>query len=643
MNIHEEYLKCLMDESRIYMIENFFRTMDSQKGGMVPFILFPRQKDYLWNLHNFNKNITTKPRQSGITTCTSAKIATEIILADSEKPERVLLVANKLQMSKDFLSKIKEFLDSAPRWFWGSDFYHPDENHENNKKTIYVQEKQEQIKLFNNSIIRATASGPNAARGFSGATWVCFDEAAFIENGAEVATSCIATGAASGDKLRITFISTPNGKDELYYDYYNSAKEGKNDYNITEFRWYQDPRFNKNLKWYKDITKLSKDGVEFKERIWQEEETIDDEGNIKYDLDKWWELEGNGWRPFSEWYDSQCKSFNNNTQLIAQELDVSFLGSDHNVLDVKIINEIEKKSVRDPIAKDSVLEDFWIWKEPIPGHTYIMAVDPSRGDSNDNSTIEIIDISAVDDKGNPIIEQVAELKTKMAGDVLGNVAYNYGNLYNEAFAVVDCGGGYGDLTVATMMSAGYTNFYYNDPNIKNFNKKNLDDEDLDTQNQTPGWKNTTLRPTVLMNFANALTNDSIKIRSIRVIKELETWIWKNGRPDHKAGSNDDTITALALGWFIFEHAFKRIEKSKQRDKMVLEAWKNVGKNHGTTFNYNYSNNTLANQATYSGGDITASIDNRKKYISPIYNKKSLDRQKGKDDNTHMWLFFANKR
>ena len=39
--------------------------------------------------------------------------------------------------------------------------------------------------------------------------------------------------------------------DPLYYKTYEQSKIGKNAYNIIEMRWYEDPRYNKDLRWIK--------------------------------------------------------------------------------------------------------------------------------------------------------------------------------------------------------------------------------------------------------------------------------------------------------------------------------------------------------------------------------------------------------
>ena len=136
--IKEEYTKCLRDKSRIYMIENYLTTYDATKHETVPFKLFPKQKELVESFGKYPNNITTKPRQAGISTTTSAFIACEIALAQKGKPETILIVANRLDLSKLDLKKIKEFLLQIPRWFWGSDYFGSKEKEE---KSIFEIDK----------------------------------------------------------------------------------------------------------------------------------------------------------------------------------------------------------------------------------------------------------------------------------------------------------------------------------------------------------------------------------------------------------------------------------------------------------------------------------------------------------------------
>lgn len=111
---------------------------------------------------------------------------------------------------------------------------------------------------------------------------------------------------------------------------------------------------------------------------WIVEDTLDETGAVKYDEERWRKLEREGWSPISPWYQTMCKSFNNDSMKIAQELDVSFMGSSDNVVAPEFIEQQNKLNVREPLEdfKDPLVEETWFWKKPIEGHRYICACLP---------------------------------------------------------------------------------------------------------------------------------------------------------------------------------------------------------------------------------------------------------------------------
>ena len=114
-----------------------------------------------------------------------------------------------------------------------------------------MQNSKSELQLINGCSVYARSSGENAARGISAVSILVFDEAAFIENGPAVYSSAVAATSSYGDRAKIIMVSTPNGKDELYYKTYRQALSHENNFNAVEFKWYQDLRYNKFLKWYK--------------------------------------------------------------------------------------------------------------------------------------------------------------------------------------------------------------------------------------------------------------------------------------------------------------------------------------------------------------------------------------------------------
>ena len=593
----EEYIKCLSDKSRIYFIENYLSTFNADERKEVPFKLFPRQKVYLKTLVGNDNIVTVKHRQCGITTVSSAWVTGQLVFAAKESPETVLCIGNKKDISEQLVSKIGTFLDQVPRWMWGDEFYSPDPDSPKNTKSIYKKRNSGCIELFNGCIVHARSSGENASRGISAVSVLIFDEAAFIQNGVSVYSSAVAA-CASVSHAKIVLISTPNGKDPLYWRTYDNAINKRNNFEFVEFKWFQDLRYNRNLKWIKK-------NEETGETETIVEPVIGKKGEIKYDEERWRKLEKEGWKPTSPWYVNMCKSFNNDEQKIAQELDISFLGSSDTVVPVEVIEKHSQENVieitDDWNLRDNLVKETWIWKDPIPGHRYIISCDPSSGSGSDYSAIQVIDVDAVDENGVPFFEQVLEYNGKLNGSEVGQLVYRYGTVYNDALAVVEAIGGYGDAIILTLQELGYSNLYYDDTNLKNYTNDTIKTKknNIDTKQQLPGFRTNALRLQMISNFIELLKNNSFRVRSTRVISELGTWIFKNGRPDHMDGMNDDLLTCLAMGLFVMQFYMIKNDKIRTKDKIMVGSW---AINNYSNTNYNTKQETKTRQNVSEGSN-----------------------------------------
>ena len=606
-----EYAKGFQDKSRIYFIEKNLATFNASVGRLTQFVLFPRQKVFLKTLADNKAVISLKHRQVGCTTITAAWVTAQMVFADPEAPETCLCIGNKLDLSQQMVTKIRDFLLQVPRWYWGDDFYSPDPKSEKNTKEIFVKSSKSELELFNGCRVVARSSGPNAARGLSAVSILIFDEAAFIENGQEVYSSAVAA-TASVPNSKVVMVSTPNGKDELYYETYTQALDGKNNYKVVEFKWYQDLRYNKFLSWYK-INKDTKERTEIKEEV------LDKTGTIEYNEQHWNDMVHDGWTPTSPWYENMCRQFNNDSMKIAQELDCSFMGSANNVVSSEYIEQQRTLNVRDKMEdmQDPMVPETWFWKPPIDGHRYILSADPSRGASNDFTAIEVIDVDGRDENDMPIVEQVAEFVGKRFGDEIGDLIFKYAKLYNNAYVVVDATGGISDSATLRLLALGYKNLYYDDDVQKTYmlqNPSKVINEPL--TDKLPGFHFQGNRFPVLSNFAGMVRSNEFKIRSIRVIHELETWIFKGdtGRMDHQSSSHDDTITSLAMALFIMKFSFTKLEATKSKDEAILKAYFHSSKK--------LPKNNLE--------------EVKKKYSMPFYGSKIISVERSLPDE-YMWL------
>jgi hypothetical protein len=531
--IFKEYSKCLMNPT--YAIETYLETFDKTQEGFVPFKLFPRQKEIIraYELNRFN--LVTKPRQAGVSTTTAAYMAIKVGWADDANPENVLIIANKQELAFEFLAKIKDFLSQLPRWVWGHEYYG---NPKNDGKSIFLTDSKKEIKLPNGSRVKAVATSKDALRGFT-PTFLIMDEAAYIDNGAEVFGAAL---TALGTGGRATLISTPNGMDPLYFKTYDQAKTKKNNFNIIEMKWYEDLRYNKDLRWVKGD---------------------DVEKEIYFTFESYTARIEDGWKPTSTWYEQMCMGMNNDSRMIAQELDVSFIGSGGNVISEEYIDYHEKNNVLEPKITMGLENEIWIWEEPQVGHQYIMGVDVSRGDGEDSSTIVIIDFTTM--------EQVMEYQGKIQPDLLAQIVEEYGELY-EAYTVVDVTGGMGVSTVLKLLEFNYKRLHYDDASGKILSARQRELNTYNKKDKIPGFHATNVRVPMISNLEYKIRTNAIKIRSSRLTSEMKTFIYKNGRPDHMEGYHDDLLMSLAMGLWVVEHSFKKLERLEKQNKAILNSW-----------------------------------------------------------------------
>lgn len=588
------------------MIETYLSTFDKTQESIVPFILFPRQKEIIWCYEHHRHNLITKPRQAGVSTTTAAYMGVKVGLASDKNPESVLIVANKQDLAFEFLKKIRDFLSQLPRWVWGPEYYG---NPKNEAKSIFITDAKGEITLPNKSRVKAVATSEDALRGFT-PTFLIMDEAAHITNGKDLFSAALMALGTGGKAI---LISTPNGMDELYYKTYAEAKAKNNNFNVVEMKWYEDSRYNKNLRWVKKVAAT--------ETTPEIDEEVDE---VEFTFESYSRKVEQGYKPYSSWYDHMCQSLNNDTRMIAQELDVSFIGSGGNVIKEEDIEFQVKHNVRLPIATAGFEDSIWIWAHPEEGHQYIMGSDVSRGDGEDSSTMVIVDVTTM--------EQVVEFKGQIPPDLLAELLEEWGLKYG-AYIVVDITGGMGVPTVLKLLEFEYKHLHYDTVSGKIFSQQQKKIRAKSKDNKTPGFTVGAVRGPMIANFEMLVRLDRIKIRSVRLTTEMKTFVYKNGRPDHMDGYHDDLIFAIAMALWVYEHSFTKLKKLDSQVKAILSCW-------GGSQNMNPA---IAAQMELEKGTAFVPKSNRniaglpKPKFSPLVAKNMQD-----PTGNYLWLFSGSK-
>jgi hypothetical protein len=530
-----EYVKCQKDTP--YAFRTYLQTYDQTASKFVPLELFTDQINLLKDYENFEENIALKYRQAGVSTVTAAWISKKLAFASKTKPEKILIIANKLDTAQEMANKIRAFVGQWPSWL-GVDF-----SDEKNSQRHY--------KLNNGCEVKAVATSKDALRGYT-PTILVFDEAAYIEADGDFWAACMASLSTGG---KVIVVSTPNGFDPIYYDIYAQALKGMNQFKVSEMFWYRDPRYSKDLYFVEtdDIVHFLLNREEYsQDRI----KTFDYlEFDIGRDL-RIKEMMSLGYKPSSPWYEKMVKKLKFDKRKINQELECQFLGSGDNVFDSNLMTKIHENMIKEPSNK-MMSGSLWIWDEPVMGHKYVMGIDASRGDSEDFSSFQIIDF---DER-----KQVCEYLGKVPPDILAEICFKWGNMYN-AFAVIDITGGMGVATSRKMQELGYRSLYVD--GIDYMNKWKWDPKSIE---KIPGINFNSKRVQIIAAYEEALRH-GFTVRSNRLYNEMNTFIYINGRPDHQKGQHDDLIMAISMACYVAEASFTNLTKVTEQTKSMIDAW-----------------------------------------------------------------------
>lgn len=531
-----EYAKCVNDTP--YALRTYLQTYDNTQSQYVPLELFNDQVTLVKDYDTCEENIALKYRQAGVSTVTSAWASKRLVFAKKSKPEKILIIANKLDTAVEMANKVRAFVEQWPNWLGVG--FSPDKN------------AARHFKLTNGCEVKAVATSKDALRGYT-PTILIFDEAAYIDADEDFWSACMASLSTGG---KVIVISTPNGFDPIYYSIYSQAIKGMNDFRITEMYWFRDPRYSKDLKLIKceDIIHYMLNRGDYKD----EDITID-YSDIKVSDRDFEEIKDKiemGYKPYSSWFEAMSKKLKFDKRKISQELECNFLGSGDNVIPPETMKTIKDKFIREPENKfmGGVL---WQWKEPIAGHRYIMGIDVSRGDSEDFTTFIIIDF---DDR-----EQVLEYIAKVPPDIVAEIAFKWATMYN-AFIVTDITGGMGVATSRKLQELGYKNLY-----IDGVNPADKWKWDPKANDKIPGINFNSKRILIVQAFEEAL-RFGFAVRSQRLFNELNTFVYVNGRPDHQKGQHDDLIMAMAMAIYVGESSFAKLEKATEQAKAMIESW-----------------------------------------------------------------------
>jgi hypothetical protein len=219
-----EYQKCMQDP--LYFCQKYIKIV-SLDEGLVPFDVYPFQKEILGTIHNNRFTICKLPRQSGKTTTIISYILHYVLFNEQM---RVAILANKAATARDILSRLQLAYENLPKWL----------------QQGVMSWNKGSLDLENGSRIVASSTSSSAVRGGS-YNMIFLDEFAFVpHNVAEDFFSSVYPTISSGKNTKVVIVSTPNGMN-LFYKLWSDAESGKNSYNPIDVHWSEIP--GRDEKW----------------------------------------------------------------------------------------------------------------------------------------------------------------------------------------------------------------------------------------------------------------------------------------------------------------------------------------------------------------------------------------------------------
>ncbi len=218
-----EYAQCMKDP--IYFTEKYCKVI-SLDQGLIPFKLYPYQKQMFNKFQENRFNVVLACRQSGKSISACAFLLW-FALFHSEKTVAVL--ANKGATAREMLSRVTLMLENIP-------FFLQPGTKALNKGSL---------EFSNNSRIIAAATSGSSIRGLS-VNLLYLDEFAFVERAAEFYTSTYPVVSAGTD-TKIIVTSTANGIGNTFYKIWEGAVQGVNEFKSFRVDWWDVP--GRDGKW----------------------------------------------------------------------------------------------------------------------------------------------------------------------------------------------------------------------------------------------------------------------------------------------------------------------------------------------------------------------------------------------------------
>jgi len=259
-----------------------------------------------------------------------------------------------------------------------------------------------------------------------------------------------------------------------------------------------------------------------------------------------------------EWFEKETR--NMSRRQIAQELECNFNMSGETVLNPEDLERIEVDDILEPQYRTGFDRNLWIWETYNPEHSYLLVADVARGDGKDFSAFHVIDLHT--------LYQVAEYQGKANLDMYSNLVNTTGREYGDCMVVVE-NNNIGFASLEKLIELQYPNLYYSIKSTHEYIDSYMAES---RSNAVPGFTTSMkTRPLIVAKLEEFVRNKLITLRSSRVLNELKTFIWNNGKAEAMRSYNDDLVMSLAIACWVRDTALVVNQRDSEYKKVILNS------------------------------------------------------------------------
>jgi hypothetical protein len=514
-------IKAILKDSQEYMQK--LLKIRTKSGALVKFKLNSSQKrlnDKINELQEQGKPvriIILKARQMGFSTLTEGRIFHKTA---TTKLTNSFIIAHKEEASTNLFSMSKLFYEELPVGL------RPMKKASNAKELIFENPTPDLNEKQNNPGLRSkikidTAKNLDAGRS-STIHNLHASEVAFWDN-ADTVMLGLMQAVPNTPNTMVIVESTANGVGGYFYDMWQKAKRGENDFIPLFFAWFEHAEYRMEVPEGFTLTDKEKElkdlySLEDEQLVWRRWAI---RNNCGGDVEK-----------FKQEYPSNDEE--------------AFLTSGRPRFDVQTLHKWyakAKQGEKGYLENGKWIEDdkgyLEIWERPIPGRHYVIGGDTSEGKATgDYSAATVWDAKTY--------KQVAKWHGHIDPDLFADELVSLGEHYNKALIAPEKNN-HGFTTINKLKKLNY-------PNV--FQMERYDQSTDKTTKELGFLTNRKTKPLIIDHLAGLIRENLIQTYDKELISECITYVREDdGGTNAQEGCHDDLVMASAIALFVLSNYF----------------------------------------------------------------------------------------